>query len=104
VRLGAGEVSLNDIQGKASIQVLLGSLKLGWSEMSGAEQIQAACGFGGLDLVLPAGIAAKDDRGGLWARKRIKAANGSRIKSWVGFGGLDVAEWKEKQKRKIQIF
>jgi hypothetical protein len=109
VRLYAGDVTLNDLPGKAIVRMLVGSLNLGWSSLSGDEDIQAHCGLGGLDLSLPRGVTQPDDIGGFCAKKRIKTANGTRIKSWVGFGGLDAHDWGEKQKwgpkqkRKVQI-
>jgi hypothetical protein len=109
VRLYAGDVTLNDLPGKATVQLLVGSMNLGWSSLSGDEDVQAHCGLGGVDLTLPVGVTKKDDIGGFCAKKRIKTSDGTRIKSWVGFGGLDVLEWGskqkwgDKQKRKVQI-
>lgn len=103
VRLYAGEVTLNDLQGKATVRLLAGSMKLAWSSLSGDEDVQAHCGLGDVDLTLPMGVSKRDERGGFWAKKRIKTADGTRIKSWVGLGDLEVLEWGGKQKRKVQI-
>ena len=109
VRLYAGEVSLNNLPGKATVRLLVGSMTLGWSSLSGDEDVQAHCGLGDVDLTLPVGVANKEDRSGFFAKKRIKTSDGTRIKSWVGLGELDVREWGskqkwgDKQKRKVEI-
>jgi hypothetical protein len=93
IQLGGGDVSLNEIQGEAEINVSLGSSTLGWTGLHGTERVRVHCGFGGVDLVLPPGIAPVEDQGGLFKEKRVITPEGTDIYAKIGFGGLDVFDW-----------
>lgn len=93
IQLGGGDVSLNEIHGEADINVSLGSSTLGWTELHGTERVHVHCGFGGVDLVLPPGIAPVEDHGGLFKEKRVMTPEGTDIYAKIGFGGLDVFDW-----------
>jgi hypothetical protein len=93
IQLGGGDVSLNEIHGEADINISLGSSTLGWTELHGTEHVRIRCGFGGVDLVLPPGIAPVEDQGGLYKEKRVTTPEGTEIYARVGFGGLDVFDW-----------
>jgi hypothetical protein len=93
INLGGGDVSLNEIPGEADIHVSLGSSTLGWSELRGTEHVRLHCGFGGVDLVLPPGIAPVEDQGGMFKEKRVTTPEGTDIYAKIGFGGLDVFDW-----------
>ena len=93
IRLRGGDISLNELSGVADIRVDLGSVTLGWTELRGTEQIQVACGLGGVDLLLPPGVAPQEDQGGLFKTKTVSTPQGSSIRAKIGFGGLDVLDW-----------
>jgi hypothetical protein len=49
--------------------------------------------LGGVDLLLPPGVAPQEDQGGLFKTKTVRTAQGSLIQAKIGFGGLDVLDW-----------
>ncbi|GED17203.1 hypothetical protein [Aneurinibacillus migulanus] len=93
INLRGGDVSLNELSGKASINISFGSVTLGWTELRGTEQINTQCGFGGVDLLVPPHITPVEEQGGLFKEKKITTLSGTNIHARVGFGGLDVLDW-----------
>ena len=93
IQLRGGDVSLNELSGTADIDMALGSVTLGWTELHGTERIKVHCGFGGVDLLLPSNIAQVEDQGGLFKEKRVNTPGGTDIYARIGFGGLDVLDW-----------
>jgi hypothetical protein len=93
IQLRGGDVSLNELSGAATIRVDLGSVTLGWSELRGSEQIEVSCGLGGVDLLLPPGVAPQEDQGGIFKAKTVNTPQGTSIQAKIGFGGLDVLDW-----------
>jgi hypothetical protein len=91
VKLRAGDVTLSNIQGQATLNMNLGSISLNWSELSGDENVEAKCDLGSIDLHLPPAIAIVEDQGGWLLRKTVDIPFSTHINAQVGFGGLDVS-------------
>ncbi|GEM_PF-2809198 len=97
IQLRGGDVSLNELSGAADIDVSLGSVTLGWTELRGAERVKVHCGFGGVDLLLPADVTPLEDQSGLFKEKKVTTPSGTDIYARIGFGGLDVLNWGVEQ-------
>lgn len=88
IKLSVGDVSLNELEGAADLEVNLGSATLGWSELKGTERVHLKCGFGGVELILPSGVTPIRSTG---REKKVSTAAGTEIVTKIGFGGLDVS-------------
>ncbi|MFN8373732.1 MAG: hypothetical protein U0694_12770 [Anaerolineae bacterium] len=97
VHLHAGDVSFNDLLGKANIRVSTGAVTLGWERLSGKEQIEVSCGVGSIDLQLPAGAADKRDFSGLRIDKTLRLPGGTHIRGQVNLGSMDIRHWLHKR-------
>ncbi|KEQ27570.1 DUF4097 family beta strand repeat-containing protein [Paenibacillus tyrfis] len=93
IKLHTGDVSLNELQGEADIRLNVGSATLGWTELEGPNRIHVHCGFGGVDLLLPAVEFVAHDEGVLPRTKRITTSSGSEITAVAGLGSIDVKHW-----------
>lgn len=92
IKLRAGDVTLSNILGQATLKMNLGSISLDWSGLTGEENVQAKCGFGKIDLHLPPAVAVVEDQGGLFLRKTVDVPFSTHIHAQVGFGGLDTLQ------------
>ena len=90
IKLRAGDLTLSNIQGQASLNLNLGSISLDWTTLSGDENVEAKCNLGTIDLHLPPAIAVVEDQGGWLLRKTVDLPFSTHINAQVGFGGLDV--------------
>ncbi|MEP6985330.1 MAG: hypothetical protein ABI970_07025 [Chloroflexota bacterium] len=90
VKLRAGDLTLSNIQGQASLNLNLGSISLDWTTLNGDEHVEAKCNLGKIDLHLPPAIAVVEDQGGWSLRKTVDVPFSTHINAQVGFGGLDV--------------
>lgn len=88
VKLHAGVVALNNIQGQARLNLNVGGMNLEWSGLSGDEQVEAKCNLGMIDLRLPPGVTVVEERGGVFLRKTVNVPYSTYIDAQVGFGGL----------------
>jgi hypothetical protein len=90
------EVALNELPGKTDIELAYGSVKLGWSKLSGAERARIHCALGGIKLLLPPGTPKVKERGGFFVNRRITTAEGAEIHATVGIGGVEAKKWGKK--------
>lgn len=100
VRLRCGEVALNELPGRAGIDVALGNVALRWSRLRGTERVHARAGLGAVDLFLPQGVAQQDECHVLFSEKRVNTPEGTSIFARVGFGGLEVAQSTQAHSRR----
>lgn len=92
IKLRIGDVSLNELQGVANIELAVGSATLGWSEMKGRERITVHCRFGGVGLFLPPGETVNQEKA-RFRTKRISTGSGSQMTVSTTVGSLDVKRW-----------
>ena len=90
VKLRAGDVTLSNIQGQATLKLNIGSISLNWSDLTGDEKVDAKCHLGCIDLHLPPAVAVVEDQGGWMLRKTVDIPFSTCITAQVGFGGLDI--------------
>lgn len=103
IDLRAGEVALNELGGRADIEVMLGSVKLGWTEFCGAERVRVHCAIGGVELLLPASAGKQKDRGGLFVNRKIVTPEGAIIHTTIGMGGMEAKDWTKRRQKAQQI-
>jgi hypothetical protein len=103
IKLQAGDISFNDLQGNAKVNVSFGAVTLGWEKLSGDENINISCGCGSIDLRLPEGTTAPRDFGGLMQHKTLKLPNGTHIHAKVNMGSLDIRHWQVKRGGRMGI-
>ncbi len=97
IKLRGGDITLSNIQAQAVLKLHVGSMTLDWSELSGAENVEAKCVLGKIDLLLPPAIAVVEDQGGLFLRKTVDIPLTTHINAQVGFGGLEVIPFEPLQ-------
>jgi hypothetical protein len=98
VQLGVGEIQLADANAEALLRVGWGAIELLYRRFTGAERIDARCGFGALDIRLPpSALARPNDMAGFFRSVSLPTPEGGLIKAVLGFGGLDLKREPEPE-------